>query len=50
MEIGYINIFVEFAVMSQYLASPPWGHLEGLYHMFEHLIKHDMYRVVFDMF
>ena len=34
--------------MSQYSASPRLGHLEGLYHIFGYLRKHEMSRIVFD--
>ena len=50
MELGRINIFTEVVVMAQYSASPKLRHLEGLYHMFECLWNHEMYRVVFDPF
>ena len=42
------DIFVEVVLMSQYSTSPLLGHIESLYHMFESIIKHEMYMVVFD--
>ena len=36
--------------MSQYSVSPRLVHIEGLYHMFGYIRKHDIYRVVFDLF
>ena len=50
MELGRIDIFAVVAVMSQYSESPQLGHPEGLYYMFEYLMKYDMSRVVFDLF
>ena len=46
VDLGRINIFCEVAIMSQYSASPRIGHLEGLYHIFGYLKKHEMSRVV----
>ena len=50
VELGRIDTFTEMAAMSQYLASPWLGHLEGLYNIFEYLKKHDMYRLLFGLF
>ena len=48
VDIGRIDIFTEAAIMSQYSASPRLGHLEGLYHIFGCLKKHEMSKIVFD--
>ena len=50
VELGRIEIFTEVVVMSKYSASPRLRHIEALYHMFEYPRKHDMCRVVFDLF
>ena len=34
VEIGRINVYLETAVLSQYLANPRVGHLEAAYHIF----------------
>ena len=48
MELGHIDIYAKVAVMSQYFASPRLGHIEGLYHVFSYLQKHEILRIVFD--
>ena len=50
MELRNIDIFTEVSVMSQYYTPLTLVHLEGLYHMFQYLRKHEMSRVVFYMF
>ena len=39
VDLGSIGIFTEVVVMSQYLASPLLGHIEGLYNIFEYIIR-----------
>ena len=48
VELRRNDIFCEVAIMSQYSASQRLGHIEGLYHIFGYLKKHEMSRVVFD--
>ena len=48
VEIGRIDIFTEVAIMLQYSASPRLVHIEGLYHIFGYLKKHEMSQIVFD--
>ena len=48
VEIDRIDIFTEVAIMSRYSASPRLGYLEGLYHIFGYLKKHEMSRIMFD--
>ena len=47
VEIGRIDVFTEVTVMSDYSASPELRHLEGLYHIFGYLKKHEMSQIVF---
>ena len=49
VELGRIDIYAKVAVMSQYLASPRMGHIEGLYHVFAYLKKHEILRIVSDL-
>ena len=37
VELGRVDILLEVALMSQYLANPREGHLEQIYHIFGHL-------------
>ena len=50
MKIRRINIFIEVAIMSYYLASQQLGHIESFYHAFEYFRKHYLSRAVFDPF
>jgi hypothetical protein len=48
VELGRIDIALETAIMSQYLASPREGHIEAVYHIFAYLATHPMGTIVFD--
>ena len=48
VEIGRVDIYLETALLSQYLASPRQGHLEATYHIFAYLKKHPKSAIVFD--
>jgi hypothetical protein len=48
VEIGRIDIYLETALLSQYLASPREGHLEAVYHIFAYLKMHPKSAIVFD--
>ena len=48
VEIGRIDIYLETAVLSQYLANPRIGHLEAAYHIFAYLKSHPKMKLVFD--
>lgn len=48
VEIGHVDIYLEVAMMSQYLANPHWGHLEAVYGIFAFLKKHPKLKMVFD--
>jgi hypothetical protein len=40
MELGWIDIFLEVSLLSQYQANPRLGHLEAAYHVVAYLKKH----------
>jgi hypothetical protein len=48
VELGRIDIHLEVAQLSSYLAQPRAGHLEQAFHIFAWLKKHDRSKVVFD--
>jgi hypothetical protein len=49
VKIGWIDIFLETSLLSQYQANPRFGHLEVVYHMFAYLKKHpDMGKLAYD--
>lgn len=48
VELGRLDIYLETAVLSQYLASPREGHLEAVYHIFAFLKTHPKMKIVFD--
>jgi hypothetical protein len=48
VEIGRLDIYLETALLSQYLASPREGHLEAVYHIFAYLKAHKKCAIVFD--
>jgi hypothetical protein len=43
-----VDIYLECALLSQYLASPREGHLEAVYHIFAYLKAHPKSAIVFD--
>ena len=45
-----IDISTEVVLISQYLAPPRLGHLEGLYHIFGYIRKDEMSKLVFETF
>lgn len=47
-EIGRLDILLETALLSQYMAMPRRGHLNAVYHVFAYLAKNDSYRIAFD--
>jgi hypothetical protein len=48
VEIGRLDVYLETALLSQYLASPREGHLEAVYHIFAYLKANKKCAVVFD--
>ena len=48
VELGRVDIYLEVSLLSQYLASPRWGHLECAYHIFAFLKEHPKLKIVFD--
>jgi hypothetical protein len=48
VELGRIDIHTEVALLSQYQASPRYGHLEALYLIFHYLSKNPKKRLVMD--
>ena len=49
LEIGWVDIFLEVSLLSQYQAGPRLGHLEFLYNAFAYLKKHkDMGKLAYD--
>ncbi len=48
VELGRLDICLEVALLSQYLASPREGHMEVAYHVFAYLKKHTEVKLVFD--
>ena len=49
VEIGRIDVYLETAVLSQYLVNPIVGHLEAVYHIFAYLKSHPKMKLVFDL-
>ena len=47
-ELGRLDIVLPVALLSRYLASPRWGHLEQALHIFAYLKKYNRSRMVFD--
>ena len=48
VELGRVDVYLEVAIMSQYLANPRKGHLEVVYSIFAFLKKHAKLKLVFD--
>ena len=48
IELGRLDIYLETALLSQYLASPREGHLEAVYHIFAYIKKSNKTAIVFD--
>jgi hypothetical protein len=48
VELGRIDIHVQVAALSKYLANPRIGHLEMALHIFSYLKGHDRSKLVFD--
>ena len=47
-ELGRLDIVLPTSLLSRYLASPRWGHLEQALHMFAYLKKYNRSKMVFD--
>ena len=47
-ELGRLDIVLPVALLSRYLASPRWGHLEQALHIFAYLKKYNRSKMVFD--
>lgn len=47
-EIGQVDILLEVALLSAYLASPREGHLNAVFHIFGYLKHHPSRRIAFD--
>ena len=48
VELGRLDIYLEVALLSQYLAAPRQGHLEAAYHVFAFLKRRPVVKMVFD--
>ena len=48
VELGRIDIHLEVALLSQYLACPRQGHLEAVFRIFSYLKRHSRSKVVLD--
>jgi hypothetical protein len=48
VELGRVDIYLEVALLSQYLSNPREGHMEAVYSCFAYLKKHDKSAIVFD--
>ena len=48
VELGRLDIYIEVALLSQYLACPREGHLEGIYHIFAYLKRQPVAKIVLD--
>ena len=48
VKLGWIDIHVQVAMLSSYLAQPCPGHLEAVFHVFAYLQKYKRSKVVFD--
>jgi Reverse transcriptase (RNA-dependent DNA polymerase) len=48
VELGRLDILLETALLSAFLASPREGHLEAVYHMFGYLKSHPKRKIAFD--
>lgn len=47
-ELGRIDILIDVAMLSRFLAAPREGHLEQVFHIFAYLKKHGRSAIVFD--
>ena len=47
-ELGQVDILLEMAMLSTYMALPRKGHLEQVYHVFGYLKTHSKHRLFFD--
>ena len=47
-ELGHVDILLETAMLSTYMALPRKGHLEQVYHVFGYLKTHLKWRLFFD--
>lgn len=47
-ELGRLDIVLPVSLMSRYLASPRWGHLNQVLHIFGYLKKYNRSKMVFD--
>ena len=47
-ELGRVDILLEKAMLSTYMALPRKGHLEQVYHVFGYLKTHSKHRLFFD--
>ena len=48
VELGWIDIHVQVAMLSSYLAQPRQGHLEAVLHILTYLQKYKRSKVVYD--
>lgn len=48
MELGRVDILLEVALMSTYMAMPREGHLQQLYRMFGYLKMYPKRKIAFD--
>lgn len=48
VELGWIDIYVDTAMLSQHLVHPRRGHLEAVYHIYSYLKSHERSTMVFD--
>ena len=48
VELGRLDIYIEVALLSQYLACPREGHLEAVYHVFAYLRMRPVNKLVLD--
>ena len=48
VELGWVDVLLETALMSTHLAMPRWGHLEQLHHMFGYLKANPKWKLFFE--
>ena len=48
VELGWVDILLEVAMLSAHNALPREGHLEAIYHIFSYLKTHENSKLVFD--
>jgi hypothetical protein len=48
VELGWINIYIDVALLSSFLSQPCVGHMNAVLHIFSYLQSHETLKTVFD--